>query len=233
MNRFSLVQQVEKYIDEGFGAAWWHFWQHRNTCGHPREIVKTLHIDRTSYLLYCYMVQFGMGRSVAILPKYGPEDFQNLLRAYVRVLDKHDLWNLRPNRAQDLRGRSAARIDSAFDELDTAEVHRHGRSDLFLSKMMMALWGHTIACDRYFVAAFMRLHNGRNPGKMLWSELNHELLDKHQVVLAANRNRLFRLVRHRYGNQEVPILRLVDIAYWNFGRSLLDGEKMAALRHGQ
>ena len=152
--------------------------------------------------------------SNSILRKFSSSEFITQLRKYERIIKDNKLFDIELKSPMDFTANNVKTIDKVFKEFDEDE---DPNKYLFISKILMALWGQTIAFDRYFKEAFWNIHNkdGNHCG---WAEINKLVFDFHYNDMELNEFK--QKIEAKWGTKNIPIIRFIDMSYWNWGSKL-------------
>lgn len=202
---FNFGEEIENYLNTS-GKAWinlWDYWSNKN----KQKIFDEQNFADTAYRLYVFLVNFGMARGK--LRQMDSDEFLNIIKEFGKLIIEFEIFNIKLESVDDIN-RNDEKIDNFFKELYKIKINRKkDEKALFYSKLLLPLWGHIIAYDKNFKKAFRKIHYS-NPDKYTWSSMLGLLLEKHS-------NGLKRLNKKTDAGNTIPPLRLIDMAYWNYG----------------
>jgi len=209
---FVFAAEVEKYRNHA-GSAWidlWDYWAPKD----KYKILETEHIVDTTYRLYVFLVNFGMARG-PFVRQILANDFMVIIQELANLINKYRLFDIELDSAKEVRA-NADVIDGFFDQVYRINLsHTHRRKALFYSKLLLPLWGNIVAFDQNFIKAYRQVFC-ESPAKLGWSAMLSSLLDRHENDLVDLPDHL----KVTCSGHEIPALRLIDMAYWNYGRQL-------------
>lgn len=211
--KFNIANEINSYINNDVGKEWYFFWNYRNSFKNPYDIFNDIY--QLSYHLYCYLVQFGMARnSNSILRKLSSSEFIMQIKEYGQIIKSHKLFDIELKSPTDFTDTNIKTIDNVFKEFDEDE---DPNKYLFISKILMALWGQTIAFDKYFKEAFWNIHD-KDGNHFGWAEINKLVFDSHYNDMKLND--FNQKIEAKWGTKNIPIIRFIDMAYWNWGSKI-------------
>lgn len=187
--------------------------------------------DIAALHLAFYLASWGMYRgSSALLWK----DYKIHRRAVSKLLDPkfRSLWKINFS-SSNYDKSTADTIVSLAEELKqiyreeittvNGKKKNHEPSEILITKILLGTIGCTPACDRFFIIGFRhRLQYSKFGEKFLcrvfqfYRDHASEFLEVQQEI-------------RQYGGVDYPVMKLIDMYFWNLGVKLLPGSKRGDL----
>jgi hypothetical protein len=215
----SLAAAVRRYMSDETGLQWDLLWAHKTRaessgCG----ILDEDCIGITVRYLYVYLFGFGMGRRTG-LANASVAAFTNVFR---RVRTSYS--EILPLTLENLTHGDRTAVEGFVRDLRSSlSKSSISATNTMVSKIMMGIWGHCPAVDRFFKLAypqdysswsFHKLGVAKNLVNLIFC-LRDSLPRWRSLRTAATQQTLLT----RFGSEatQIPTARMVDMAYWQIG----------------
>lgn len=203
-------------------------WEHCYTYFRQHASLETeAEVDIGSLHLAFYLASWGMYRgSSALLWK----DYKIHDAAVSKLLEPQysSLWNLNPSVEKD----AAAAIElimklyrelgRVYRERITAvngKSKKHEASEILITKILLGTMGCTPACDRFFIRGFRHQSQYSTFGEKFLLRA-FQFYREHTVDFLETQRVIF-----QFGRVNYPAMKLLDMYFWNLGRSLESQEQ--------